>query len=165
MTTRSESAILSARPLADWPHYIARAVAQFFQKRRSQCDCVSFVRLAAMASLLLAAQFCIADDDTWGLKPGSVELKSAGPLAFGPDGILFVGDPTSATVYAVSTGDVKGNPGSASSTFLSFSRSWPMLSVANQIKRVSPTWPSIPQPETCICRLQQVKRVPHRSSA
>jgi hypothetical protein len=67
----------------------------------------------AAASLLGASSFALADDDAWGLKPGKVELKSAGPIAFGPDGILFVGDPTAASVIAVSTSDVKGNPGSA----------------------------------------------------
>jgi hypothetical protein len=46
----------------------------------------------------------------WGLKEGAAELKSAGPLAFGPDGILFVGDAKGATVFAIGTGDTKGNP-------------------------------------------------------
>ncbi len=48
---------------------------------------------------------------TASLKKGTVELKSAGPLAFGPQGILFVGDPQAATIYAVATGDTAGpNP-------------------------------------------------------
>lgn len=41
------------------------------------------------------------------LKPGKAALKSAGPLAFGPQGILFVGDPMGASVFAISTGDTK----------------------------------------------------------
>ncbi len=36
-----------------------------------------------------------------------VELQSGGPIAFGPGGVLFVGDPKAATVYAIETGDVK----------------------------------------------------------
>jgi hypothetical protein len=32
---------------------------------------------------------------------GKPDLKSAGPLAFGPEGVLFVGDPDGATLYAV----------------------------------------------------------------
>ena len=44
----------------------------------------------------------------WGLKPGKVELKSAGALAFGPDGILFVGDSTAGAIYAIDTGNTKG---------------------------------------------------------
>ena len=41
------------------------------------------------------------------LKTGTPELKSAGPLAFGPEGILFVGDPQAAAIYAIDTGDNK----------------------------------------------------------
>jgi hypothetical protein len=44
----------------------------------------------------------------WGLKEGSPALKSAGSLAFGPDGILFVGDAKSAAVFAIATGDNSG---------------------------------------------------------
>jgi hypothetical protein len=36
---------------------------------------------------------------------GTVELKSAGQLAFGPKGVLFVGDSAAAKVYAIETGD------------------------------------------------------------
>jgi hypothetical protein len=39
------------------------------------------------------------------LKKGTVELKSAGPLAFGPQGILFIGDPVAASIHAIDTGD------------------------------------------------------------
>ncbi|MGC4004304.1 MAG: hypothetical protein QM811_14770 [Pirellulales bacterium] len=45
--------------------------------------------------------------DPWGLKTGAVDLKSAGSLAFGPDGVLLVADPLAATVYALDTGDAK----------------------------------------------------------
>jgi hypothetical protein len=41
------------------------------------------------------------------MKDGNPGLKSAGPLAFGPDGILFVADARSAAIVAISTGDVK----------------------------------------------------------
>jgi hypothetical protein len=44
---------------------------------------------------------------TDGMKDGAVTLKSAGPLAFGPEGILFISDPKAAAVYAVATGDTK----------------------------------------------------------
>src|SRR5687767_6619715 len=39
------------------------------------------------------------------MKEGKVELKSAGPLAFGPEGILFIADTKSAAIVAVATGD------------------------------------------------------------
>jgi len=42
------------------------------------------------------------------MKTGTPELKSVTALAFGPDGVLFVGDPQSATVFAIATGDTKG---------------------------------------------------------
>ncbi len=42
-----------------------------------------------------------------GLKTGTPEIKSAGALAFGPDGVLFVADPKSATVFAIDTEDSK----------------------------------------------------------
>jgi hypothetical protein len=39
---------------------------------------------------------------------GKADLKSAGPIAFGPDGILFIADSKAAAVIAVATGDTKG---------------------------------------------------------
>jgi len=57
------------------------------------------VALALVAASLAAGAYA-AD-----LQTGNVELKSAGPLTFGPEGILFVGDPLAAAVYAIDTGD------------------------------------------------------------
>ncbi len=37
-----------------------------------------------------------------------MKLQSAGPIAFGPDSVLFVSDPKAATVYAIDTGDGVG---------------------------------------------------------
>ncbi len=39
------------------------------------------------------------------LTAGNVDLKMAGPMAFGPDGVLFIGDPSAACVYALDTAD------------------------------------------------------------
>jgi hypothetical protein len=41
------------------------------------------------------------------LKPGKAELQSASQLAFGPDGILFIGDARQGAVFAVATEDTK----------------------------------------------------------
>jgi hypothetical protein len=41
----------------------------------------------------------------YGLSTGTIALGSAGPITFGPDGILFLADNSSATVYALDTGD------------------------------------------------------------
>ena len=38
---------------------------------------------------------------------GTVDAKSATALAFGPKGMLFIGDSAGATIYAVDTGDTK----------------------------------------------------------
>ncbi len=44
-------------------------------------------------------------DPTASLKVGKAALASAGPLAFGPGGVLFVGDALGATIWALDTGD------------------------------------------------------------
>jgi hypothetical protein len=49
--------------------------------------------------------FAAAQEHLEKLESGEVELKFAGPLAFGPDGVLFVGDPLTASVHALDTGD------------------------------------------------------------
>ena len=48
-----------------------------------------------------------AEDWTAGMTEGKPELKSMGPLAFGPEGILFAADTKSAAVFAIATGDTK----------------------------------------------------------
>jgi hypothetical protein len=61
-----------------------------------------------MRTKLLAAAllFAAVAPATAGEK-GTPELKSATALAFGPNGLLFVGDPVGATIYAIETGDAK----------------------------------------------------------
>lgn len=49
----------------------------------------------------------------WQLKEGTPDLKSAGTLAFGPDGIIFVGDQKGAAVFAIDTGEAKGKASEA----------------------------------------------------
>lgn len=51
--------------------------------------------------------------EPWGLQRGTPDLQSAGALAFGPDDILFVGDTKSAAVFAIATGNTKGNSSGA----------------------------------------------------
>ncbi|MGH9722460.1 MAG: hypothetical protein ACRD8O_19790, partial [Bryobacteraceae bacterium] len=59
-----------------------------------------------LCTLLLATACAMAASNyVDSLKPGKPALKSAGALAFGPDGILFVGDSVSATIFALDTGD------------------------------------------------------------
>lgn len=65
--------------------------------------------VAAVLAIVLSAAFVQAADIA-GLEKGSPELSSAGPLAFGPEGVLLIGDPKAAAIVAVATGDTKGNP-------------------------------------------------------
>jgi hypothetical protein len=59
---------------------------------------------------LLAASGALAAAEGYGLKKGAPDLKSAGALAFGPDGILFVGDAKGAAIFALDTGDHPKSP-------------------------------------------------------
>ena len=63
---------------------------------------------ALLALGLLATPAFAALTD--GMKEGAATFKSMGPLAFGPDGILFVADTKSAAVVAIDTGDTKSAP-------------------------------------------------------
>lgn len=67
-----------------------------------------FHRAIAFLALTAAAGLAVADiDPSKGLAETDIELKSAGPLAFGPGGVLFVADPMAATVYAIDTSEGK----------------------------------------------------------
>jgi len=61
--------------------------------------------LAAVALLFAAAAMQAAESALSSLKSDSPELKSAGALKFGPEGILFVGDSRGAAIFAIDTGD------------------------------------------------------------
>ena len=60
--------------------------------------------LVAALVLASAAAAGRADD---GLKTGNPDVKSATALAFGPKGLLFVGDAAGASIFAFDTGDTK----------------------------------------------------------
>jgi hypothetical protein len=69
-------------------------------------------RISLCIGLILVALVCSvqnANATNWteGMKEGKVTLLSAGPLAFGPDGILLIADTKSAAIVAVATGDTK----------------------------------------------------------
>jgi len=66
---------------------------------------LSKLSLAVLLLGLLTLPVSASSDYTSSLKTGKVELKSAGPLAFGPDGILFVGDSMAASIVALDTKD------------------------------------------------------------
>jgi hypothetical protein len=56
-------------------------------------------------TLALAAMPLFAASAVSSLSPGKAAIGSAGPLAFGPEGVLFVGDSKSAAIFALDTGD------------------------------------------------------------
>jgi hypothetical protein len=64
-----------------------------------------------LLALGLFSTIATADDWMVGMKEGKATFKSMGPLAFGPDGILFVADTKGAAVVAIETGDTKAASG------------------------------------------------------
>ncbi len=71
---------------------------------------VSFASLLVLFAVFAASSQAA---NKWGLKEGSPELKSAGQLAFGPEGVLFIGDAKGAQIVAIDTGDAKGEAAKA----------------------------------------------------
>lgn len=58
-------------------------------------------------ALVVVVQGANAARWTADMKEGKPALQSAGPLAFGPEGILFVADTKGAAIIAIATGDTK----------------------------------------------------------
>lgn len=65
------------------------------------------LRLLAALTVIAVVPAVRAEDVPAGFKTGTPELKAAGALAFGPEGILFVADAPAGTIYAIATGDTK----------------------------------------------------------
>jgi len=63
------------------------------------------ITLCAVLALALLSMTGSAADLTDSLKAGKADLKSAGALAFGPDGVLFVGDSMGGMIFALDTQD------------------------------------------------------------
>jgi len=71
-------------------------------------SCLSRFALPALAGLLVSLGSARAADSLLtSLKSGTPDIKSAGALAFAPEGILLVGDAQSAAIFAIDTGDRK----------------------------------------------------------
>ncbi|GEO09671.1 hypothetical protein [Segetibacter aerophilus] len=67
--------------------------------------------VAGIAGIFFVA--AIKPTTTTGFVNGTPEIKSISSLAFGPDGILFIGDSKSASVFAINTKDAKKNKAGA----------------------------------------------------
>ena len=65
-----------------------------------------------IVSIGLLAATAQAAKLTDSLKPGKPDLKSMGPLAFGPEGILFAADTRGAAIFAIATEDTTPAHGS-----------------------------------------------------
>ena len=63
------------------------------------------ITICAALSILLLTSAGVAVQQTSSLKAGKAELQSAGALAFGPDGVLFVGDSMGGKIFALDTED------------------------------------------------------------
>jgi len=75
--------------------------------RRTTKITSTFAVCGAAALAIMVAGVGKSDTPKVNLPLSKVQLKSAGPLAFGPDGILFVGDSIGASVIAIDTQDTK----------------------------------------------------------
>jgi hypothetical protein len=63
--------------------------------------------MASLVAAMMVAGSIQAGDLSASLKKGTPDIKVAGPLAFGPEGILFIGDPAGAAIFAIGTADTK----------------------------------------------------------
>jgi hypothetical protein len=64
--------------------------------------------LALLGAALVAST--VQADLTDTLKKGTPDLKSIGPISFGPDGVLFVSDPQGGALFAIDTADKANTP-------------------------------------------------------
>lgn len=72
---------------------------------------MSRLRTVMMVALVVVVSAGIASAAAEGLnQTGKPDLKSIGPIAFGPDGVLFVGDPLGATLFAIGVDAPSSSP-------------------------------------------------------
>lgn len=67
------------------------------------------ILLASLSVSIFTLAGIEPEDLTRGFITGTPEIRSISALAFGPQGILFVGDSKSATIYAIDTKDVSSS--------------------------------------------------------
>lgn len=69
-----------------------------------------FLGLTLMALAIYGGQATVAKW-TSNMQDGRPALQSAGPISFGPDGVLFVADTKAAAIFAIATGDTRAAAG------------------------------------------------------
>jgi hypothetical protein len=112
-----------------------------------------FVGLLALSALAIGLP---AAEMTASLKAGKAGLQSAGVMAFGPDGILFVGDSTGGAVWALDSGDRKASPAKPVEIAAANQKIAAMLGT----RFSSTTWPSTRSPSGCtsVCRADVARK-------
>jgi hypothetical protein len=63
-----------------------------------------------MLAISIAMTGLVGAAEKSALKEGTPDIKFAGPMTFGPDGVLFVADTQQAAIFALDTGDKSGDP-------------------------------------------------------
>ncbi|HET9943443.1 MAG TPA: hypothetical protein VFR05_08890 [Terriglobia bacterium] len=71
------------------------------------------ILMCAVLACALLTTTSVAVQTTDSLKAGKADLKSAGPIAFGPNGVLFVGDSIGGAIFALDTQDRTASQASA----------------------------------------------------
>jgi hypothetical protein len=71
------------------------------------------VKLGLFAIVLSGWAACAQAANIFRLEEGSPNIQRAGVMAFGPQGVLFIGDTKSAAVFAIGTGDTEGDSSAA----------------------------------------------------
>ncbi len=71
------------------------------------------LHLLNTAAIVLLLSTAAMAAEPLGLKQGTPDIQSAGPLAFAPQGVLLVGDTKGAAIFAIATGD-QGSPAAKS---------------------------------------------------
>ncbi len=78
--------------------------------------CRMISRIVPLSALLMFAVHPVMGANPLGLESQPISLQSAGPLSFGPEGVLFVGDPKAATLYAIDSKEAIGSTATATAS-------------------------------------------------
>ena len=60
---------------------------------------------AVFFSVVLLISATLRDKNPYGFENGTPDIQSINGLAFGPDGVLFIGDSKNASIFAIDTKD------------------------------------------------------------
>jgi len=72
------------------------------------CRCNHALAMTLAAFVLICSGSDVYSAET-SADPTDIELKSGGPIAFGPHGLFLLSDPMAGKIYAIETGDTEGS--------------------------------------------------------